>query len=573
MNSDDQQTLEFLKAEVAALQARVAALENQKNPASHMEPAATRRMERFKLFPAKTHPEPGQDSSAPPSSVASTDHNLIEEYIGGRLLNRVGALIVVFAVAYFLKWSFDNQIIGEMGRCILGLVSGIAFMTAGQVCQKRGLRVYARGLIGAGIAIIYLSAFAAVNYYDLISPYIAFALMFITAITGGILAAVDDAPATAIMATIGGFLVPFLMGSHSGKVVPLLSYVLILDLGVLFLAYYRKWLVLDILGLVGTAVISVIAQNMDWQVWPGQAFLTAFLVLFIVVAANYNRRSGNNNHALLIISTLFFSLVSLGNVIDKIPEWRGLFTLAGAAIFLAAYYLPLTARGTTVYFRQVLLALALIFALLTAPLHLNDVYCQIAWLAVAAVLLHISSSFNKKYTFMVSLLIIISVFFSTFEIYQQPHVLPILNQATLVIVLCIVDWFLALMVSSRLYPGKVYLSLGLSVVILSAVFYLVHFDINNAIYYYQANQSFTFLIPVVWALVSSLVLFIGVRRENKAIRLLSLVLYGVVIVRTLFFDLRQLDIVYKILVLLAIGAIALAISFFYQKRMKEEALP
>lgn len=577
MSHDEQHTLQTLQAEIDALKTRVAALENKaESLPSASQPAAASSESRSNLrklrAPNKTYqPDPGASTLARPT--ASADHSNLEEYIGGRILNWIGALIVVFAVAYFLKWSFDNQIIGEMGRCIMGLISGITMMTAGQICHKRGYHLYAQGLFGAGIAIIYLSSFAAVNYYHLITPYVAFTLMFITAITGGILSALDNAPATAIMATIGGFLVPFLMGSHTGQVIPLLSYVLILDLGVLFLAYYRQWLALDILALIGTLIISGVAQTMNWQVWSGQAFLTVYLVLFIAVAANYDHRTRNHNQLLLFFTTVFFSTISFGNVIERIEDWRGLFTLALAGVFLIIYFLPVIAKNTTIHFRKWLLIWAMFFALLTAPLHLNDVYSAIAWLAVAAALLYMSRHFYKQALFIAALAIIAAVFATTMGSYVRPNMIPVLNQATGLLLLCTVDWLLALAVSTRLFTGRIYLPLTLSAVVISTLFYLAQFDISNAIYFYQINQSYTFLVPVTWAVISTLVLVIGVRRHSKATRLLSLVLYGVVIIRTLFFDLRQLDIVYKILVLLAIGLIALAISFFYQKRMKGDVLP
>ena len=137
--------------------------------------------------------------------------------------------------------------------------------------------------------------------------------------------------------------------------------------------------------------------------------------------------------------------------------------------------------------------------------------------------------------------------------------------------LCIADWCGALYVNRHNYPERLWQSLTLLIFIVGTLFYLLAFDINNAIYYYQANQSYTFLIPVSWALVSSILLWLGVRRNNISIRMFSLLLFCIVIFRTLFYDLRQLDIAFKIMVLLAIGLISLAISFFYQKRMKGDS--
>ncbi|NMC28320.1 MAG: DUF2339 domain-containing protein, partial [Syntrophomonadaceae bacterium] len=113
-----------------------------------------------------------------------------------------------------------------------------------------------------------------------------------------------------------------------------------------------------------------------------------------------------------------------------------------------------------------------------------------------------------------------------------------------------------------------WLQLTMAVVAIGIVFFLLDYDISNAIYYYQANQSLSFLIPISWAVISSLVLWLGVNLDKLEIRLFSLLLYGVVILRTIFYDLRQLDIVFKIMVLMVVGLIALAVSFFYQKRMR-----
>jgi uncharacterized membrane protein len=134
------------------------------------------------------------------------------------------------------------------------------------------------------------------------------------------------------------------------------------------------------------------------------------------------------------------------------------------------------------------------------------------------------------------------------------------------------DWLWALWVTAKNYTQHKKLAAAIAVIITGIVFYLLDYDISNAIYFYQTNQSFTFLIPISWAVVSSLVLWLGVRHDDASIRLFSLLLYGIVIIRTIFYDLRQLDTVFKIMVLMAIVLIALAISFFYQKRMRGDEL-
>ncbi len=569
MGNEEQKKLDLILAELDDLKTRMAELESRFEQISSRAVSGTRPLATERLrIPVTAVP----DEQTAPRSLPRIGTQLSENFIGGKLLNRIGALIVIFAVAYFLKWSFDNDIIGELGRCVLGLVGGSAFMLAGQFYLKKGYPVFAQGLTGAGIAIIYLSSYAAVNYYHLISPYAAFALMFITALVSGVLSALENMPGTAVMATLGGFLVPFLMGSHSGEIVPLLSYVLVLNLGVLFLAYYRRWYFLDVLALAGTGIICIAAFNMHWLIWYGQAFLIAYFLLFMGVALIYHKQTRRDNLTLLLANSLFFSAFSYLNLFEKLTDWLGLIGLGFAAVYIG-FYLYLNPKGKlTPLFAKALLTLGLIFALLIAPSQLDGVYCRMAWLAVAAVLLYFCYLVKSKSAFFIASMIVAAAFASVFDA-SVMYPTPVLNQSSLIIALCIADWGAALYVNQRNYPQRQWQSLTLLIFVVATLFYLLAFDINNAIYYYQANQSFSFLIPVSWALVSSILLWLGVRRDNISLRMFSLMLFGIVIIRTLFYDLQQLDIAFKIMVLLAIGLISLAISFFYQKRMKGDSLP
>ena len=100
-----------------------------------------------------------------------------EALIGGKLLNRIGALALIFAVGFFLKYAFDNNLISEAVRVIIGAVAGIALILIAMLSRKKGLEIFAQGLTGSGIAILYLSDYAAFNFYSLVSQPVAFVLM------------------------------------------------------------------------------------------------------------------------------------------------------------------------------------------------------------------------------------------------------------------------------------------------------------------------------------------------------------------------------------------------------------
>ncbi|MBK6291970.1 MAG: DUF2339 domain-containing protein [Ignavibacteria bacterium] len=59
--------------------------------------------------------------------------------IGGKLLNRIGALAIVLAVIFFLKYAFDNDLIPPIGRVMIGFAAGSALMYAAHRWMKKGL--------------------------------------------------------------------------------------------------------------------------------------------------------------------------------------------------------------------------------------------------------------------------------------------------------------------------------------------------------------------------------------------------------------------------------------------------
>lgn len=138
----------------------------------------------------------------------------LENIIGGKLLNRVGILVLLLGMAYFLKFSFDNNWINETGRIIIGLVAGISLLVAGDFAMNKRYNYFSQGLSGGGIAVIYLTVFAGTNFYHIFNPFISFTILAFTALAGGILAVRQNAYGVALLSTLGGFMSPFLIGSR-----------------------------------------------------------------------------------------------------------------------------------------------------------------------------------------------------------------------------------------------------------------------------------------------------------------------------------------------------------------------
>ena len=125
---------------------------------------------------------------APAARRSSIVHAVDWEIIlGGNWLARVGALALIVGTAFFLKLAFDNDWIGETERVLLGVVGGLALIGAGEYWRRR-YAIYSQALAGGGVAILYVSVFAAYSFYDLIATYPAIGVLALISVGAAALA-------------------------------------------------------------------------------------------------------------------------------------------------------------------------------------------------------------------------------------------------------------------------------------------------------------------------------------------------------------------------------------------------
>src|SRR5207302_7359592 len=127
-------------------------------------------------------------------------------------------------------------------RIILGYLAAVAFVGAGEVFRRRsGTAVFGLYLTGGGLATLYLTTYAAFQLYDLLSQAVAFGLLVLVTILACLLALVYDTQWLAVLGLIGGFLTPVILSTGQGAQVVLMSYMVLLNAGILAIAAYKRW--------------------------------------------------------------------------------------------------------------------------------------------------------------------------------------------------------------------------------------------------------------------------------------------------------------------------------------------
>ncbi|MCF7975719.1 MAG: DUF2339 domain-containing protein [Phycisphaerae bacterium] len=219
----------------------------------------------------------------------------LEKVLGLKWTTWVGAIILFLGAGLFVKYSFDRAWLGPWTKVGLSTLAGCAVLAAGEFGLRRHMIWLGQGLVGIGLAILYTAAFGAYAFYELVPHTVVFAVMMAVTVMGMGQAIRHNALSMAFLAVLGGFLTPLLLSTGANDRDALFAYILMLDLGVLAVAWFKRWRALDVLAFCGTLLLFMVWFLSDRQAaraaWvPTVLWLVAFYAVFLVVPFLYHLR-------------------------------------------------------------------------------------------------------------------------------------------------------------------------------------------------------------------------------------------------------------------------------------------
>ncbi|HRH39530.1 MAG TPA: DUF2339 domain-containing protein, partial [Flavobacteriales bacterium] len=289
---------------------------------------------------------------------------------------------------------------------------------------REKFRAFSSVLVGGGIAVFYTTIYFAYHRFELIGQAPAFAIMVgITALAVALTLGYDRRE-LAVISLLGGFAAPFLAANGDGNHRVLFSYLLILDVGMLVLANYKKWHIINVLSFALTTIILVAWSVTDytefWFVRPSLeafAFAAAFFVVFFAMNLRYNLKHKQAfsalDHTLLLANTGAFYGVGLHFLSDMDLRVTGLFTALLGVYYLAFALYFHKREGIPRPLKLLLIGLVLTFISLAAPVQLQGSHITLFWAAEAVLLLWFAHRTDLKLvergSFIVALLMLISL--------------------------------------------------------------------------------------------------------------------------------------------------------------------
>ncbi|MEM7306411.1 MAG: DUF2339 domain-containing protein [Planctomycetota bacterium] len=217
-----------------------------------------------------------------------------ERWAGVRGAAVLGGIFAALASILFVRLAFENQWIDPAARCWSGAGLGLAGIVAGAFLRRRDYRFAPSALEGAGIVALYAAVWAAHRLYGYLSLLAALPLLAAVTALACVLAVRHRSQLTAVLGLVGGFSAAYLLSADAEQPFGLFGYLLLLDLGLLFVGRRSGWPSLGVLALLGTFLFESlwIFGSMDvGGTLVGLAILAVFATVFALTGLSPAQRA------------------------------------------------------------------------------------------------------------------------------------------------------------------------------------------------------------------------------------------------------------------------------------------
>ena len=540
----------------------------------------------------KAAEEPMIAASAPqPVSAYKEERSTsqFEVHLGQKWLLIVGILTMVFGVGYFLKYSFEQGWVGPAGRVAMAYVWGVAFLLAGDRFRKK-IERFGLSLIGGGIAVLYFSAFAAFQIYHLFEQTPSFAIMVMITVLACVLAVRYDTKWLAVLGLVGGFLTPVLLTTGQDNQIALMTYMTILNLGLLGLAFHKKWDLLNILGFVFTYLLYTAWYERHYEAakfWPAILFLNVFFLIYAFVPFIYQVRKEKSSGQNEIILMGLNALIAFGYGYSMIKDlyglvWVSVITVLYACVFLSmATYLFQKGKQSLDLF-VVMLAKSMLFLIITVPVLFSRHWITIFWSAQSLALVWMAIKLERKSLALggYGLLLLTVVKFLIYDYSEVFHLdviygfkisggytyLIVERYATTILLVAavFVSATLARTASSGVRVRErgdapaIFLALGM------VLFIALTVEVSSFFYDYLLQARFA-AISVLWTLFSVVLMLLGFRKNAAVLRKIAFGLFLVVVLKVFLFDMSNFSTPYRIISFIILGLMLVGTSYLYYR--------
>ncbi len=528
----------------------------------------------------------------------STTRPGAEIRFGQKWLLIIGIVIMVLGIGLFLKYAFDNNWIGPAGRTAMAFLTGIIFLVLGEFFRRRALGAFGLYLIGGGIATLYFSTFAAFQIYNLIGQVTAFGIMVLITVMVALLSLIYNTKWLVVLGILGGFMTPVILSTGESNQTVLMIYMAILNCGILAIAFFKQWHLLNYLGAACTWILFsgwFVSSYTDAAFWQTTIFLNIFFLIFAFAPFVYyfvNEHQRPISGFAITTPNVFIAFgYSFSMIRDHFSvNYVSIVALSYAAIFLLMANFLYRKNREAVQPFVLLLAKGILFLVITVPLIFSNHWITVFWTAQAVALLWVSIRLRNNWICCGALALLFltttkffgSDYTQVFHLkangllfnYRYGFTAILLERMTTTISILGAFWFFGRMLASG---GKklVIETGGLSLLLYSffgaILFVVLNIEVSAFFHDYAGMARFA-SISVLWTLFSIALMALGFIKNGHALRMISISLFAITIFKVFIIDMKNVSTPFRIISFLVLGLVLIGASYLYY-RYRDRIVP
>jgi uncharacterized membrane protein len=317
----------------------------------------------------------------------------LENFIGLRLIHFVGIVVLLTGLSIGVKYAIDRQLISEITRIVLAYSAGIILYLLSLRLKKK-YQLFSAILFSGGMASLYFTTYAAFVYYGFFPFAVTFLLMIGFTVYTAFESIRYNRQEIAVLGMVGAYGIPFLISANAEPADLFFSYIIVINMGIVYLSFKKKWKLMGQLALLISWTLFILWGFFRYEAkdfWTGFILMGTFYFLFTVNALAYRlvrseiltagdvQQVTTNNIALYLSALFIFGFGEFGIHLASITGWVFVFMLLFA--LLNYFFFP-----SEIILQQTLAMQTVILLAMFIGFNWNGLTVTLLWVAFAVVL-------------------------------------------------------------------------------------------------------------------------------------------------------------------------------------------
>ena len=511
-----------------------------------------------------------------------------ETFIGQKAFGWLAVMLFVFTAAFFLRYAYQNNWIGPVGRVAIGELVGVALLGLGWQYHRKSWSRFSNMLTSTGIVVLYLATYSAFGFYRLLPQQHAGVFLAVLVIESMIAAVGYRSAVVALVAVIGGLLTPVLLQTDHDSYSSFFTYLAVLNAGVVIALLMRSWSVVGSVAYLGTQWLFWLwyagnyhPEKFAWTLGFQAVFCGSYLAHTVIGSLVHSRQADWEELARFVLNAILSFVVLRVLTREDYGVWQGSFAIGLATLYAGVARATLAWRPSDNRLLLTSLAVSVGFLAWAFPIQADARWVSLGWAAMGAALwwfgLRVSAPPLRIMAGVLGTSAVARWLLLEMPSYTRDPFVPIFNLVALPslgVATCILaSVVLADRFMKRLGSAERWLIAAGGVTGVLLLWLILSFECYG---YFDAQALGSgdveiwkwrgqLALTVMWTAYATALLVLGFRLNRARLRWLAMALYGVSVLKLFVVDMANVQQLYRILAFFVLAVVLGLVARTYQR--------